>query len=110
MFATTASAATAGAASSGGSFLVLVPYLLLIPVFYFLVLRPQQQKAKAHRATLEAVKKGDSVVTAGGVVGKVTKVEERFVEVEIAPTVKVKVVKSMLAEVTVPGTAKPAND
>ena len=108
MFATPAYAAT-GAASSGGSFLVLIPYLLLIPVFYFLVLRPQQQKAKAHRATLEAVKKGDSVVTAGGVVGKVTKVEERFVEVEIAPTVKVRVVKSMLAEITPFGT-KPAND
>jgi preprotein translocase subunit YajC len=110
MFATTASAATAGAASSGGSFLVLIPYLLLIPVFYFLVLRPQQLKAKAHRATLDAVKKGDSVVTAGGVVGKVTKVDDRFVEVEIAPTVKVRVVKAMLAEVTPPGTAKPAND
>jgi preprotein translocase subunit YajC len=109
MFATTASAATAGAASSGGSFLVFIPYLLLIPVFYFLVLRPQQQKAKAHRATLDAVKKGDSIVTAGGVVGKVTKVEERFVEVEIAPTVKVRVVKAMLAEVTPFGT-KPAND
>lgn len=110
MFATPAYAATAGAAAGGSSFLVLIPYLLLIPVFYFLVLRPQQLKAKAHRATLEAVKKGDSVVTAGGVVGKVVKVEERFVEVEIAPTVKVRVVKSMLAEVTPSGTAKPAND
>jgi len=108
MFATPAYAAT-GAASSGGSFLVFIPYLLLIPVFYFLVLRPQQQKAKAHRATLDAVKKNDSVVTAGGLVGKVTKVDERFVEVEIAPTVKVRVVKAMLAEVTPFGT-KPAND
>jgi preprotein translocase subunit YajC len=111
MFATIAFAsATAGTASGGGSLFMLLPYLLLIPVFYFLIIRPQQLRAKEHQATIGAVKKGDSVITAGGVAGKVTKVEDRFVEVEIAPTVKVRVVKSTLAEVTGSGTAKPAND
>ena len=111
MFATIAfAAATAGTASGGGSLFMLLPYLLLIPVFYFLIIRPQQQRAKEHQATIGAVKKGDSVITAGGVAGKVTKVEDRFVEVEIAPTVKIRVVKSTLAEVTGSGTGKPAND
>ena len=111
MFATTAfAAATAGTASGGGSLFMLLPYLLLIPAFYFLMIRPQSQRVKAHQATIGAVKKGDSVITAGGIAGKVTKVEDRFVEVEIAPTVKVRVVKSTLSEVTGSGTAKPAND
>ncbi|MDQ2763624.1 MAG: preprotein translocase subunit YajC, partial [Pseudomonadota bacterium] len=65
---------------------------------------------KAQQMTIEAVKKGDSVVTAGGIMGKVTKVEERIVEIEIAPTVKIKVVKATLSDVTGAGTAKPAND
>ena len=79
-------------------------------IFYFLILRPQSKRAKAQAATIGAVKKGDSVITAGGVVGKVVKVEDRFVEVEVAPTLKIKVVKATLAEVTPSGTGKPAND
>lgn len=113
MFATIAfAAATAGTPAGNGpaSLFMLAPYLLLIPVFYFLILRPQQQRAKAHQATVDAVKKGDSVITAGGVAGKVTKVEDRFVEVEIAPSVKIRVVKATLAEVSGAGSAKPAND
>jgi len=84
--------------------------LLVFVVFYFLILRPQQARAKAQAAAINAVKKGDSVITAGGVLGKVTKVEDKVVEVEIAPTLKIKVVKATLAEVTPLGTAKPAND
>ncbi|MCY1169785.1 Sec translocon accessory complex subunit YajC [compost metagenome] len=86
------------------------PLLLVFVVFYFLILRPQQARAKAQAAAINAVKKGDSVITAGGVLGKVTKVEDKIVEVEIAPTLKIKVVKATLAEVTPLGTAKPAND
>jgi preprotein translocase subunit YajC len=111
MFATIALAsATAGTASGGGSLFMLFPYLLIIPAFYFLIMRPQQLKAKAQQAAINAVKKGDSVITAGGVAGKVTKVDERFVEVEVAPTVKIRVVKSTLAEVSGRGPDKPAND
>lgn len=110
MFATPAYAQTAGAAASGGgSFALLLPYLLLIPAFYFLILRPQQRRAKLQQAAIAAVKKGDTVITAGGVMGKVTKVEDTVVEVEIAAGIKVRVVKSTLAEVTPLG-SKPAND
>lgn len=112
MFATPAFAATSDAAAGSGfaSFLSLAPLLLVFIVFYFLMIRPQQRRMKMLQAAVEAVKKGDSVVTAGGIVGKVVKVEDRFVEVEIAPTVKVRVVKATLTDVTAPGTAKPAND
>lgn len=114
MFATPAFAQTAGAAAQPDGFLAMIvsfaPLLLVFVVFYFLILRPQQARAKAQAAAINAVKKGDSVITAGGVLGKVTKVEDKIVEVEIAPTLKIKVVKTTLAEVTPLGTAKPAND
>lgn len=90
--------------------MMFIPYLLLIPVFYFLMIRPQQQRAKAHAATIAAVKKGDAVVTAGGVMGKVTRVEDASVEIEVAANVRIRVVKATLAEVTGAGAAKPAND
>ena len=113
MFATPAYAATTGASAAGAGFAGIASFAPLILIFivgYFLLIRPQQKRARDQAATIGAVKKGDSVVTAGGVVGKVTKVEDAFVEVEIAPTVKVRVVKATLAEVTGPGSAKPAND
>lgn len=100
----------APADSSGMAvFIQMAPLVLIFVAFYFLMIRPQQRRMKELRNSVEAVKKGDSVVTAGGIAGKVTKVEDRFVEVEIAPTVKVRVVKSTLAEVTTLG-SKPAND
>ncbi|MBY0302183.1 MULTISPECIES: preprotein translocase subunit YajC [Sphingomonas] len=100
-----------GAASSGGfaGFLSLAPLFLVFIVFYFLMIRPQQSRMKALQAAVAGVKKGDSVVTAGGLVGKITRVEDTIVEVEIAPNVKVRVVKATLAEVTPLG-GKPAND
>lgn len=102
--------APAGADGALASFVSFAPLLLVFVVFYFLILRPQQARAKAQAAKIDAVKKGDSVVTAGGVLGKVTKVEDKAVEVEVAPTLKVRVVKATLAEVTPSGTGKPAND
>lgn len=111
MFITPAYAQTAGAAgSSTGSILMLAPYLLLFVAFWFLMIRPQQQRVKALQAAVNAVKKGDSVVTGGGLMGKVTKVDEKFVEIEIATGVKVRAVKGTLAEVIPAGTGKPAND
>jgi preprotein translocase subunit YajC len=89
---------------------MLAPYLLLFVAFYFLMIRPQQQRVKALQAAVNAVKKGDSVVTGGGLLGKVVKVDEKFVEVEIAPNVKVRAVKGTLSEVIPAGGAKPAND
>lgn len=113
MLITPAYAQAAGAASAPGgaaSFLIqFAPLLLLFVVGWFLLIRPQQKRAAQLQATIGAVKKGDQVVTAGGVLGRVIKVEDRFVELEVAPNTRVRVVKSTLVEVT-SGTAKPAND
>jgi preprotein translocase subunit YajC len=111
MIISPAYAQAAGAAQDGGlaSFIGLAPLFLIFIVFYFLMIRPQQQRMKKLQQSVEAVKKNDSVITAGGIAGKVIKVEERFVEVEIAPTVRVRVVKSTLSEVT-SANSKPAND
>ena len=106
-----AQAAGATAEGSGiASFLSLAPLFLVFIVFYFLMIRPQQRRVKALQASIGAVKKNDQVVTAGGIVGKVTKVEEGFVEVEIAANTRVRVVKATIAEVLNPTVAKPAND
>lgn len=102
---------TQAAGSGGGAagFIMLVPYLLIFVVFWLFLIRPQQQRAKEHRAKIAAVKPRDQVVTGGGVVGKVTRVDDDFADVEIAQGVKIKVVKSTLSDVLQPG-GKPAND
>ncbi|WP_097090693.1 preprotein translocase subunit YajC [Novosphingobium sp. Chol11] len=111
MFITPAFAQTAGEQSSGASMLVqMAPLVLIFVVFYFLLIRPQQKRMKEHKAKIDAVKKGDQVVTGGGLVGKVARVDEFYVDVELAPGMKVKAVKSMLTDVVDPATAKPAND
>lgn len=105
--------AAGGAAASGGAagfFIQMMPLLLIFVIFYFLLIRPQQKRMKQHRALIDAVKKGDSVITGGGLVGKVTRVEDVEVEVEIAPNVRVRVVKGTLTDVRAAGAGKPAND
>ena len=78
----------------------LVPLILVFGIMYFLLIRPQQAKAKSHAAMLQALRRGDQVVTGGGLVGKVTKVkEDGEVEVEIAPGVNVRVVRSTISTV-----------
>lgn len=102
---------TQAAGSGGGAagFIMLVPYLLVFVVIWFFMIRPQQVRMKDHRAKVAAVKPRDQVVTGGGIVGKVTRVDDDYVDVEIAQGVKIKVVKSTLSDVLQPG-AKPAND
>ena len=112
MFESPAYAQAAGqAAGNSGSafFFQMVPLVLIFVIFWFLLIRPQQRRMKLHRAMIEAVKKNDVAVTTGGLIGKVTRVDEGEVELEIASNVRVKVVKSMLSEVRPHGT-KPAND
>jgi preprotein translocase subunit YajC len=113
MFASPAFAqAAAGAPAPGGAgstVFFLGQFVLIGLIFWFLIIRPQQKRAKEHRDLIDAVKRGDQVVTSGGIVGKVTKVEDKMVEVEIASGVKVRVIKSTLADID-SGTAKPAND
>ena len=111
MFISTAFAQTAGGEASGAGILVqMAPLVLIFVVFYFLLIRPQQKKMKEHKAKIDAVKKGDQVVTGGGLIGKVVSVDDIYADVELAPNMKVKAVKSTLTDVIDPTTAKPAND
>ena len=98
MFATPAYAQAAGGA--GGAFAQMMPLILIFAIMYFLLIRPQQKKAKEHAAMVAAVRRGDQVITQGGLIGKVTKVkEDNEVEVEIADGVKVRVVQSTITNV-----------
>ena len=86
-----------------------VPLILIFAIMYFLLIRPQQKKVKEHNAMVKAVRRGDQVVTQGGLIGKVTKVkEDNELEVEIAAGVKVRVVQSTLADVR--SKSEPAHD
>ena len=100
MFVTPAFAQAAGAPSSGAAIAQFLPIVLIFVIFYFLLIRPQQKKMKDHRAMVEALRRGDQVVTSGGIVGKVSKVQDDGkVEIEIADGVKVKVVKHTITTV-----------
>jgi len=85
------------------------PFVIVFVIFYVLWIRPQQRRVKEHQESILAVKKGDDVVTGGGICGRVTKVTDDEAEVEIAQGVKVRVIKSTISQVVRPN-AKPAND
>ena len=92
--------------SGGSDFIVqLVPILLMFVIFYVLLLRPQQQKVKVHRDMVANLRRGDTVVTAGGIIGKVTKVRDdnNEIEVEIADNTRVRVIKGTVSEVRTKG-------
>ncbi|HWL47821.1 MAG TPA: preprotein translocase subunit YajC [Sphingomonadaceae bacterium] len=112
MIVTPAFAQTAGGAATGSasSIMFIGQFVLLGLIFYFLILRPQQKRAKEHRAKLAAVKKGDEVVTGGGLIGKATKVTDTEVEVEVASGVRVRALKATLTDVMPAGSSRPAND
>jgi preprotein translocase subunit YajC len=99
----------APAGDTGGMLLGILPWLLIFVIFYILMIRPQQRRVKEHQAAISAVKKGDEVVTGGGIRGRVTKVSDDEAEVEIAQGVKIRVVKSTISAVLT-GASKPAND
>jgi len=97
MFVTPAYAQDAGAA---GGLISIIPFILIFVIMYFLLIRPQQKKMKEHAAMVSALRRGDQVVTQGGIIGKVVKVkEDGEIEVEIADSVKVRVIKSTVANV-----------
>lgn len=113
MFATPAFAQAAGAAGAGGMNPMIPQFALLggmFVLFYFLLIRPQQQRAKKHQQMIMAVKRGDTVILSSGMIGKVVRVEDGEVGVEIAQGVTVKVVKSMISDVRIKGEPAPAND
>lgn len=103
--------AQAAAAPPGPSLVMqLVFFLPLILIFYFLLIRPQQQRAKKHAEMISAIKRGDTVVTSGGLIGKVNKVNDGEISVDLADNVRVRVVKSMVLEVRNKAEPVPAND
>ncbi len=113
MFATPAFAQAAGgaAAAPGGDLLTMLPMMLvLFGAMYFFMIRPQQNRAKQHKAMITALKRNDTVILSSGLVGKVTRVEDTEIMVEIATGVNVRVIKSMIAEVRAKGEPAPAND
>ena len=94
---------------SGGMMISLLPLILIFVIMYFLVLRPQQQKVKQHQELVKALRRGDTVVTNGGLVGKVTKVvDDDQIEVEIADGVRVRQMRSMVSDVRAKG--EPVKD
>jgi preprotein translocase subunit YajC len=101
MFFTPAYAQAAGTAGGGsGALFQFLPLVLIFVIMYFLLIRPQQKKVKTHQAMIAALRRGDRVVTQGGIIGKVSKVGEGAeIEVEIAQGVKVQVVKGTIAQV-----------
>ena len=82
----------------------IAPFILILVIMYFLILRPQQKRVKAHQDMVANVRRGDTIVTSGGIVGKVTKVtDEPEIEVEIAPNVRVRLMRSMISDVRTKG-------
>jgi len=102
------SAAAAGGASPPG-WVQFLPIIGMIAIFWFLLIRPQMRRQKQHQAKIASVKKNDQVVTAGGLLGKVMKVDDNYLELEIAQGVRVKVVKATIGDIVPPG-GTPAND
>jgi preprotein translocase subunit YajC len=96
LFVAIAYAAEGGAGASQSPFGAFVPLILIFAIFYFLLIRPQQKKAKEHTSSLETMKTGDEVLTSGGMFGKVSKIDGDRVVVEIADKVKVTIAKSQL--------------
>jgi preprotein translocase subunit YajC len=102
------SAAAAGS-EAPPAWLQFLPLVAMVVIFWLLILRPQMRRQKEHQAKLGGLKKGDQVLTGGGLVGKIVRVDETYVDVELAPGLKVKALKSTITDVISP-TGAPAND
>ncbi|MGB0906686.1 MAG: preprotein translocase subunit YajC [Maricaulaceae bacterium] len=97
-----------GGAAPGGAFVQLLPLIMIGLIFYFLLIRPQNQRMKKHKEMLAAVQRGDEVVTNGGLIGKVTKAGDGELTIDLGEGQKVKVVRTMIADVR--NRPQPAND
>src|SRR5882757_1734487 len=106
LISTAAAQATGGTGSAQNSIVGMLPLLLIFVVFYFMLIRPQNKKAKEHRAMVATLETGAEIATAGGIVGKVTEVGENFLTVEIANNVLVKVQRNTISQVLPKGTLK----
>ncbi|MEO6154088.1 MAG: preprotein translocase subunit YajC [Croceibacterium sp.] len=100
----------AGSGAAGpGPWITMLPWVGIVGIFWFMLIRPQMRQQKAQRAKIAGIKKGDQVITAGGLLAKVVRVDDEYAELEIAPTVRVKALKATIGDVVAPG-GKPAND
>jgi len=90
----------------GGDLMQFLPFVAIFVVFYFLLIRPQQKKAKEAKAMLEALQKGDEVVTAGGMLGRISKLGDQYVTVEIADKIEITVQRGAIAQLLPKGTIK----
>jgi preprotein translocase subunit YajC len=110
MFLSSAFAQTAPAAAAGGdmqsTLMSMLPLLLMFAVLYFVMIRPQMKKQKEHRAMIDALAKGDEVVTAGGMLGKVSKIGDAYIGVELTAGVEVQLQRSAVIQVLPKGTLK----
>lgn len=106
MLISTAHAQTAAATDPTGGFMQLLPIILMFVVLYFLMVRPQMKRAKEHKALIEALAKGDEIVTGGGIAGRITRVSDTFLTLEVAPTVEVQVQKQSVTVLLPKGTLK----
>lgn len=106
MFISNAYAQAAGAASTQDTLLSMLPLVLMFVVLYFVMIRPQMKKAKEHKAMVEALSKGDEVVTAGGFLGKVSHMGETYIGVELSPGVEVRMQRTAVVQVLPKGTLK----
>ena len=100
----------AASADAPPAWMQFLPLVGMVLIFWFLIIRPQMRRQKEHQAKVSGLKRGDQVVTAGGLVGKVTKVDDEYAEIDLGGGTKVKAVKATIGDVIQPGTGKPAND
>jgi preprotein translocase subunit YajC len=111
MHAASLSLLAAAAATQGPpAWVQFLPLVAMGGVFWLLILRPQMKKQKDHQTKIETIKKGDQVLTGGGIVGKVVRIDENYADVEIAQGIKVKVLKSTISDLIPPTGSAPAND
>ena len=103
-------AAAPTAAAEPPAYLQFLPLVAMAAIFYFLILRPQMRRQKDQQTKIAGLKKGDQVVTGGGLIAKVIKVDEQTVDLELGPNVRVKAVRATLGDVLPPGGSAPAND
>lgn len=106
MLISNAYAQTAAAAGPMGGLMEFLPIILMFGVLYFLMIRPQMKKAKEHKALIAALSKGDEVVTQGGVIGKITKLGDAFVSIEVANGVELQLQRAAIIQVLPKGTYK----
>ena len=102
--------AAAAAGEAPPAWIQFMPLIAMVAIFWFLIIRPQMKRQKELQAKIGGIKKGDQVLTGGGFLAKVVKVDDHYVDLELGPNVKVKALKSTIADVVPPGGLAPAND